>query len=184
MRIEEIIRACKKRDRSGQKALYDRYAPQMMSICMRYCRHREDAEDVLCQGMFRILDKIDQYTGKGNFEGWMKRIIINECLMHLRKKKLRYEEIDDTIQIESDAISVEEQLIYRDVLKLLDQLPTGYRTVFSLYVIDGYKHKEIAEKLGISINTSKSQLILAKKRLRSIVLNQYLAKPNELKDQP
>lgn len=174
MRIEEIILSCKKKDRKGQKALYDQYAPRMMAICLRYCKHREDAEDALGRGMFQILDKINQYSGDGNFEGWMKRIIINECLMHLRKKKLRYDAIDDKVIVESNAVSIEDKLIYDDVLKLLDHLPPGYRTVFSLYVIDGFKHKEIAEELGISINTSKSQLILARKRLQKIVQQHYL----------
>jgi len=175
MQIEEIIKACRAGDRLGQRALYDQYASKMMGICMRYCKQREDAEDALCNGMYRIMSKIDQYTGEGNFEGWMKRIIINECLMHLRKKKVRYDEIEEHLHLATNDLSVEDELIYQDVLKLLDYLPPGYRTIFSLYVIDGYKHKEIAELLGISINTSKSQLILAKKRLRDIVKKKYLA---------
>ena len=174
MRIDEIIEACKKGDRQGQKALYDLYAPKLMGICLRYCKQREDAEDVLCNGMHNILTKIHQYTGEGNFEGWMKRVMINECLMHLRKKKIRFDEITDYMHLEASNLSIEEKLIYDDVLKLLDLLPTGYRTVFIMYVIDGYKHREIAEKLDISINTSKSQLILAKKRLQEIVEKKYL----------
>ena len=175
MRIEEIIQACRAGDRIGQKALYDKYASRMMGICMRYCKQREDAEDVLCNGMYRIMTKIDQYSGKGNFEGWMKRVIINECLMHLRKKKIRFEEVEEHHHLASTELSVEDVLIYEDVLRLLDYLPLGYRTVFSLFVIEGYKHKEIAEELGISINTSKSQLILAKKRLQEIVKKKYTA---------
>lgn len=175
MRIDEIIAACRAGDRIGQKALYDQYASRMMGICMRYCKQREDAEDVLCNGMYRIMTKIGQYTGQGNFEGWMKRVMINECLMHLRKKKIRFEDVDEQRHIASAESSIEDLLMYEDVLRLLDYLPPGYRTVFTLYVIDGYKHKEIAEELGISINTSKSQLILAKKRLQDIVKKKYLA---------
>lgn len=175
MRIEEIIQACRAGDRIGQKALYDKYASRMMGICMRYCKQREDAEDVLCNGMYRILNKISQYSGKGNFEGWMKRVMINECLMHLRKKKIRFEDVEDQYHLASPDISIEDELMYEDVLQLLNYLPRGYRTVFSLYVIEGYKHKEIAEELGISINTSKSQLILAKKRLQEIVKKKYTA---------
>ncbi len=175
MGIEEIIKACRAGDRLGQRALYDRFSSRMMGICMRYCKQREDAEDALCNGMYRVMSKIDQYAGKGSFEGWMKRIMINECLMHLRKKKVKFEEIGDYLHLASDNHSVEEQMMYEEVLRLLDYLPPGYRTVFSLYVIDGYKHKEIAEELGISINTSKSQLILAKKRLQDIVRKKYLA---------
>ena len=175
MRIDEIIQACRAGDRIGQKALYDKYASRMMGICMRYCKQREDAEDVLCNGMYRIMTKIDQYTGSGNFEGWMKRVMINECLMHLRKKKIRFEEVEEHHHLTSTDISIEDVMIYEDVLRLLDYLPMGYRTVFTLYVIEGYKHKEIAEELGISINTSKSQLILAKKRLQEIVKKKYTA---------
>jgi len=175
MRIEEIIQACRTGDRMGQKALYDKYASLMMGICMRYCKQREDAEDVLCNGMYRIMTKIGQYSGTGNFEGWMKRVMINECLMHLRKKKIRFEEVEEHLHLASKELSVEDFLIYEDVLRLLDYLPPGYRTVFTLYVIEGYKHKEIAEELGISINTSKSQLILAKKRLQEIVKKKYTA---------
>ena len=135
--------------------------------------NREDAEDVLVEGMFKVFDNIDSFQGAGSFEGWIRRIVVNEALMFLRKRRLLTVDTDvselNTIEL-SHPLSIEHELAAQDILKLLEQLPTGYRTIFNLYVIEGYKHIEIAEILGISINTSKSQLILAKERLRKLML--------------
>ena len=119
--------------------------------------------------MYKIMTKISDYRGDGSFEGWMKRIMVNEALMHLRKHKnmSMMREIGDVQVADND--SIESQIYADEIVALLDQLPPGYRTVFNMYVIEGYKHREIAEELGISINTSKSQLILAKKRLRQLI---------------
>ncbi len=134
-----------------------------------------DAEDALVQGFYKIFSKIDQYSGAGNFEGWMRRIIVNECLMMLRKKTNFMMQVEiNNIEVEAP-ITVEDDLAYEELVQLLDLLPTGYRTVFNLYVIEGYKHREIAEILNISINTSKSQLILAKKRMREIIKKKHKA---------
>lgn len=122
-------------------------------------------------GLFKVMNKIDSYGGKGSFEGWIRRIMVNECLMQLRKRDiLKFSaEIHPNLD-HAEALTIEDHLIAEDLIKLLDQLPTGYRTVFNLYVLEGYKHREIAEELNISINTSKSQLILARKRLEQLVL--------------
>ena len=110
------------------------------------------------------------YTGKGSFEGWIRRIVVNEALMFIRKNYRFNEHLDITeMPVKAVHVTIEDQLSAQEILALLTQLPTGYRTVFNLYVVEGYKHKEIAEMLGISINTSKSQLILAKKRMRDLV---------------
>lgn len=166
---KSLIEACKKSNRKAQKELYNSYAPKMLSICKRYLRNSAEAEDVLLSAMYKIFTKINQYEGKGSFEGWMKRIVVNESLMQLRKKK----NFNVTVEISNVQIQykveIDENLILEDLLKVLDLLPTGYRTVFNLYVIEGYKHREVADILGISINTSKSQLILAKKRLRELL---------------
>lgn len=165
----ELIEACKNEDRHAQKLLYDRMTPKMFGVCLRYCKNREDAEDVLVEGFFKVLTNLHQYSGSGSFEGWVRRIMVNESLMFLRKRhnfKLTVEV--SNIEIKTK-VTVEDELMAADILALLDKLPTGYRTIFNLYVLEGYKHREIAELLGISINTSKSQLILAKKRLRSLL---------------
>lgn len=168
----DYIQGCKRRDRLVQKQLYEAYSARFFGVCKRYLKNVELAEDVLVKGFLKIFDHIDSYEGKGNFEGWMQRIFINECLMELRKKQ------DFTIYLETSNIqpqkeaSALENLYEQDILKLLDFLPTGCRTVFNLYVIEGYKHNEIAEQLGISEGTSKSQLNLAKEKLK-VLLNEY-----------
>jgi RNA polymerase sigma factor (sigma-70 family) len=165
----DLIQNCQQQDPKAQKLLYDRYASKMYGVCCRYIPNREDAEDVLVEGMFKVFDNIHTYQFAGSFEGWIRRIIVNESLMFLRKKRLLTVDADaselNTLEL-SYPLSIEHELAAQDVLVLLEKLPTGYRTVFNLYVIEGYKHIEIAELLGISINTSKSQLILAKDRLR------------------
>lgn len=170
----DIIQLCKQQDPKAQKVLYDRYAPKMFGVCRRYVLNREDAEDILVEGMFRVFDNIHTYQGAGSFEGWIRRIIVNEALMFLRKKRLLTIGADaselQNLEI-STPLSIEHELAAQDILKLLEQLPTGYRTIFNLYVIEGYKHIEIAEMLGISINTSKSQLILAKEKLKKMMNN-------------
>jgi len=129
----------------------------------------------MVNGFFKVLTNIHQYSGAGSFEGWIRRIMVNQSLMFLRKKHNFKMTIEvDNLEIKTN-VSVEDKLAAQDILNLLEKLPTGYRTVFNLYVVEGYKHREIAELLGISINTSKSQLILAKKRMRKLVTgqNQY-----------
>jgi RNA polymerase sigma-70 factor (ECF subfamily) len=166
----ELIERCKRGERLAQKTLYEKYAGKMFGLCKRYVKTIENAEEVLMEGFCKVFQKIDMYSGLGSFEGWIRRVLTNEALMFIRKnyKFNEHSELDN-IQIEAVEISIEEQLAASDILKLLDELPTGYRTVFNLYVMEGYKHREIAELLGISINTSKSQLILAKKRLKELI---------------
>lgn len=170
MTEQELIQGCRNNDRLTQKALYERFSAKMFGLCRRYVKTTENAEEVLMLAFCKVFKKIDTYTGEGNFEGWIRRIMVNESLMFLRKN-YRFNEHEDVteIPIRAVTVSVEDELAAQDILNLLEQLPTGYRTVFNLYVIEGYKHREIAEQLDISINTSKSQLILAKKRLQKLV---------------
>ena len=169
MTEQEIIQGCRKQNRKAQQALYDKYAPKMFGVCKRYLKNREDAEDALVDGLFKAMTKINMYSGNGSFEGWIRRIVVNESLMLLRKNhnfKMTIEISNVTIKTK---VTIEDDLAAQDILNLLEKLPTGYRTVFNLFVVEGFKHREIAEQLGISINTSKSQLILAKKRLKNLV---------------
>ncbi len=162
----DLIEACKKGDRKAQQTLYNRYSPLLFGVCKRYVKRVEDAEDILVEAFFRILTNIQHFKGEGSFEGWMRRIVVNEALMFLRKQH-NFNMTLEISNIESEEpTTVVEELAAQDILQLLDGLPTGYRTIFNLYAIEGYKHREIADLLGISINTSKSQLILAKKRLQ------------------
>ena len=166
---QELLQACREEDRRAQKLLYDRYSPVMFGVCKRYMKTREDAEDVLVEAFFKVLTHLHQYKGEGSFEGWIRRIVVNEALMALRRRH----NFSMTLEISNfDAPAPAKavgRLAEQDILAFLDQLPTGYRTVFNLYVLEGYKHREIADMLGISINTSKSQLILARKRLQELL---------------
>lgn len=165
-----LIQRLLAQDPAAQKWLYDRYSPMLFAVCRRYLRSREDAEEALVSGLFKVFSQIESYTGTGSFEGWMRRIVVNEALMMLRKNyHLVFPGDEAGIPEREDSFSIEAELSAREILELLDQLPTGYRTVFNLYVLEGFKHHEIAEILGISINTSKSQLILAKEKLRNLL---------------
>lgn len=171
MELMQIISRCKQKDRRAQNMLFNSYAPLFKSICLRYMKNEVDAEDALIKGFYKIFKNLHSFKGEGSLEGWMKRIVVNECLMLLRKNHNinMMVAIDDASVMNSLKVDFVDNLTYEEVLALLDELPVGYRTVFNMYVIEGYKHREIGEKLGISINTSKSQLILAKKKLQQLV---------------
>lgn len=169
MTLDQIIAGCLKDQREAQQALYDRYSPVLLGVIRRYISDPYLAEDILLEAFYKILVHLDSYQGAGSFEGWMKRVVINETLMHLRKKNnFQYaDEVDPNLT--HDEPTIIDQLEGRAILDLLHDLPAGYRTVFNLFVIEGYKHREIAELMGISINTSKSQLIQAKEKLKLLI---------------
>lgn len=179
MTEQEIIAGCQAAKQTAQKAFYERYAPRMLGVCKRYIRTHEDAEDIMIEGLFKAIDKIGTYKYQGSFEGWVRRIVVNEALMFLRKQH-NFNTLPEVAgyEIEDTEISIAQELEGRDILALLDKLPTGYRTVFNLYVIEGYKHREIGEILNISLNTSKSQLILAKEKLKNLLLEYDVIKKN------
>lgn len=162
----DLARAISKGDPKAQSMLYERYSPKMLSICLRYMGDMMEAEDVMIEGFMRIFDKIGQFNFKGSFEGWMRRIMVNEALMRLRGKKMINVELEEVRQESSTAVSAESELNAQELLKLVNELPVGYRTVFNLYAIEGYSHAEIAEQLGISEGTSKSQLSRARALLQ------------------
>ncbi len=180
MTEKEMIRGCLQNDRRAQRALYDQYAARLYGVCLRYMKARQDAEDAMAVAMHKILTKLDKYSGSGSLYGWMKRVTVNECLMELRKRKLQFTDIDDVAHRIDDDSRIEDSIYFDDLKALIDRLPPGYRTVINLYLIEGYKHREIAELLGISINTSKSQLILAKKKMREYIAAQE--QPTHIKD--
>jgi RNA polymerase sigma factor (sigma-70 family) len=144
----ELIEGCKRQNRNAQKRLYEQYASKWYALCCRYIKDRMEAEDVLIVAFTKILNKIDQYTGEGNFEGWMRKVIVNEALSYLRKNKNMYLETDiEAADYEPDYENLEKNLEAEDLLKMIDQLPTGYRIVFNLYAIEGYSHQEIGEQI-------------------------------------
>ncbi|MBK8967459.1 MAG: RNA polymerase sigma factor [Saprospiraceae bacterium] len=165
-----LIERLKQQDRVAQKALYDRYSPVMFAVCRRYSTTREDAEEALVSGFYKVFAQIHSFAGTGSFEGWIRRIMVNEALMLLRKSQpLVFPGDDFQPSNREDGFSIEADISAREILSLLEELPNGYRTVFNLYVLEGYKHQEIADLLGISINTSKSQLILAKEKMKQLL---------------
>ncbi len=173
MEQQLLIANCQKGDRLAQRKLYDRYAAQFFGVCRRYIYKKEDVEEVLLSAFYKIFTKINQYTGKGNFEGWMRRIVVNEALMFLRKQNnlstLQVVHTEDALKNMAVRPKADSNIREGEILKLLDHLPTGYRTVFNLYVIEGYSHKEIAQLLKVSINTSKSQLLKARRMLQEMM---------------
>lgn len=142
--------------------LFERFAPQMLGLCLRYIKDPHDAECIMIEGFSKMFDTIVQFRKEGSFEGWMKRIMINHCLGHLRKNKSFFlqVEISEAGNVMDETIG--DNLEQEELLKMIEKLPTGYRTVFNLYAIEGFSHKEIAAELNISVNTSKTQLSRAR----------------------
>jgi len=163
----EVIEGCKRGDRHSQKLLYDRFSGKMFALCSRYVKDKMEAEDVLVKAFTKILDRINQYKNEGSFEGWVRRVMVNESLSYLRRNKSMYVETDiDAADKELNFEKLESELEAQDLLKLIAELPSGYRIVFNMYAIDGYSHKEIGEELGINESTSKSQLSRARALLQ------------------
>jgi len=166
--LEKIIYGCKRNQLKYQKKLYELYKDKMFAICLRYAKSKEEAEDVFQDAFVKVFKKIDQYSFQGSFDGWIRRIFINTAITNYNLNKKRYykEEIEVTdYEIKFFDISNEE-FTMEELLKVIQELPEGYRTIFNLYAIEGYKHREIAEILGVDINTSKSQYSRAKKMLQ------------------
>lgn len=165
----DLIKRCKKQDPKAQKELYELYSARYFGVCKRYFFNIQEAEDALVRGFLKVFQHIENYQSAGSFEGWMHRIFVNECLMEIRKNKNIQIALEDAKEVKSLQTLPAENLEEEDLMKLLYQLPEGCRLVFNLYVIEGYKHKEIAEMLKISEGTSKSQLNLAKSKLKEML---------------
>ena len=169
---QELIDGCRKNKRLAQKLLYEKYSSRMLGLCTRYIRDSFEAEEAMIGGFMKVFSKISQYKSEGSFEGWIRRIMVNECLNLLRKKRWMYAEVDiANISDHVDYSHYESEFDIEELNSYIDQLPIGYRTVFNLYAIEGYAHKEIANMLGISENTSKSQLSRARGLLQKYIAN-------------
>jgi RNA polymerase sigma-70 factor (ECF subfamily) len=155
-----------------QEELYSRFSPRMYAVCLRYAGNSEEAEDILQEGFIKIFKKLDSFRSEGSFEGWIRRIFVNTAIEHFRRKKYMTpvtEKEENTI--EGNYTSVLDDMAAKDILALVQELSPGYRTVFNMYVVEGYTHKEIADMLNISEGTSKSQLSRAKVILQDMVRN-------------
>ena len=165
----DLIAACVRGEHRAQRQLYDQLAGLMLTVCRRYLKRREDAEEALLLGFAKMFRALPSYRFAGSFEGWVRRIMVNEALMQLRQRETMTSSFEDFAQPENLATTpatADTQLQAEDLLALLATLPTGYRTVFNLYALEGYGHQEIAELLGISEGTSKSQLSKARALLQ------------------
>ena len=168
--IRRIIEGCIKHNRKSQQELYDRYSRVLMGICLRYSKSTDEAEDILQESFIKIFNKIKDFSFNGSFEGWIKRITVNTALTnyHNTLSHRNHLHLDDYMITEKEYYSFETDFLTSEILyKMLNELPLGYRTVFNLYAIEGYKHHEIGSKLGIDENTSKSQYCRARAILRS-----------------
>lgn len=162
MTLEELIIQCKKQDAKAQGELYQRYNQILFAICLRYSPNYAEAEDNLQDAFLTIFKKVSQYKGKGSFEGWIKRVTVNTVLQKYRKQRT-FNIVDEAQIVDEEQYEVESDDIPLDfLLKIVQELPDRYRLVFSMYVLDGYQHKEIAEILNISDGTSKSNLARAR----------------------
>ena len=155
----QLIEGCRKGERRAQKELYDAYSRKMMGVCLRYVNDRETARDLLQDGFVKIFTSMDSYTGSGSFEGWMRKIFVNCALEYLRKSDV----LREAIQPDSSAIS---DMSAAELMNLVKELPVGFRTVFNMFAIEGYSHKEISEMLNITESTSRSQYTRAKQLLQ------------------
>jgi RNA polymerase sigma factor (sigma-70 family) len=163
----DLIEGCKRNDRRMQEALYQRFAPKMYGVCLRYAGNAEEAQDIVQEGFIKVFKKLDSFRGEGSFEGWVRRIFVNTAIEHFRRKNYLQpvtEKEENTI--DGKYLSILDSLAEKDVIALIQDLSPGYRTVFNMYVIEGYTHREIADALGISEGTSKSQLSRAKSVLQ------------------
>lgn len=169
---EALITGCINGNRKMQEELYRIFSPKMFAICMRYCSNYQEAEDLLQEGFIKVFGNISRFRNEGSFEGWMKRIFVNTAIEGFRKNHflnnmMEVEEMKNDIVQEDDF----HQLSAADLLRMVQALSPGYRTVFNLYAIEGYNHQEIADMLGISVGTSKSQLARARYILQKMVLS-------------
>lgn len=165
----QLIESCKKGDRAAQKAIYNLLAPRMFPICIRYIGDRTSAEDILQEGFITLFTKIESYKGDGSFEGWARKIFVNTALMSLRKKDTlkMSEELEAVKSMKTETSSQIETIGYKELMELVMSLPPGFRTVFNMYAIEGYSHKEIAETLGVTETTSRTQFSRARAWLQA-----------------
>lgn len=165
--IEHLFFGCLEQNPKIQRELFDRLSSKMMSVCMKYIKETSAAEDVLLIAFRKIFDRIAQFRQQGSFEGWIRRIVVNECLMHLEKDRRLYKEIGlEKVHPKANQATPSDFLDWEDLANVLRFLPNGYRKVFELFVLEGLSHDEIAKQLLISENTSKSQLSRARAQLQ------------------
>lgn len=166
---QQLIALATQSNRQAQHKIYDKYAGKMLGVCRQYIKDVQQAEDVMITAFMKVFANLKNFENKGSFEGWIRRIMVNECISFLRVNKKIYF-TDDEVFFEERFNAIESQLSVEDIQFLIDQLPDGYKMVFNLYCIEGYKHNEIAQMLSISEGTSKSQLSHARRVLQEQIM--------------
>lgn len=164
-----LVMECAKGNSRAQRALFDKFAPKMLAVILRYVRNNDEAEDVLQDGFVKIFQKIGEFKMEGSLEGWIRRIMVNTALDVLRKNKkllgdVQLEDVSYKVSFDDHGF---DEINVAQLLKMIDNLPEGYRIVFNMFAIEGYSHKEIADTLGVTENTSKSQYSRARAFLRN-----------------
>lgn len=168
--MQHIISGCKSRDRKSQKELYKQHFGFSMKICLRYAEHKEEAIEIVNDGFMRVFNNIHKYDNNRSFNSWLSTIMINTAIDYYRKRirRTKMEELNSIHELEEKE-HILSRINYDDLIKLVQKLSTTYRTVFNLFVIDGYSHEEISEKLSISVGTSKSNLFKARLKLKEML---------------
>ena len=179
-----MIHGCLRNEAASQQELYYKYSPKMLSVCYRYAKSREDAEDMLQEGFIKVFTQIHQFQFRGALEGWIRRIIVHTCINNLKKNKKFSDSVDI---IHAASVPVREENIpsilqAKQVVECIRLLPMGYRTVLNLYAIEGYSHKEIAAILDIEESTSRSQYTRAKAMLEDILVRKNILTRNTEKN--
>lgn len=171
-----LIQACKQNNAAAQRELYNRFSGLLFGVCYRYAMCREDAEDMLQEGFIKIFKRIGTFENKGNFEGWMKRVVVHNCINYLKRNKKFNDvlSVESAYQLEAKEESVASKLLGKQVMECLMMMPIGYRTVINLYAIEGYSHKEIGDILEIEESSSRSQYIRGKNALEAILIEKKL----------
>lgn len=166
--IDDLVKGCQRGERKAQESLYRAVATKMFNICLRYAGSEVEAEDILQNGFIKVFQSVSSFRGEGSFEGWIRRIFVNTAIETIRKnKQMQYAVSVDQVFEEEQPTFDMDGLEVRDLLRIIQQLPDGYRMIFNMYAIEGYSHKEIADALNISEGASKSQLSRARAWLKS-----------------
>jgi len=180
--IQPIIDGCLRGDRTAQDRLYKKFSSLLYGICLRYARNKMEAQDVLQEVFVKIYNNIQSYHNEGSFEGWLRRIAVNTSITNYRKnlKHAYQQDVDELVRTHDEPLEFEDlEFTAEEMMQCIERLPIGYKTVFNLYVIEGFMHKEISEMLGIDVNTSKSQLSRAKTHLQRELKNIAIIKIQE-----
>lgn len=167
---EKLIRKCQQKSRKAFEELYRKFSPFVYGICLRYAKNRDEAQDILQDCFIKIMDRIGDFRFEGSFEGWLHRMVVNESLNYLKVSKNSFSEIyEEDADAEDESADIVSNMTAKELLDVISRLPDGYRTIFNMYVIEGYQHNEIAEILGITESTSRSQLKKAREYLIGLI---------------